>query len=109
LGVLLMMLEVNRPFFASATRRRTSIRYRDVPVPQDFLGASENLGVDDRVNDPFAPDPEMVGIADLLLSQAPRRPVMDEVTHIVLVAKNSVDHVGCPRTAVLVGDLLPIE
>jgi hypothetical protein len=34
---------------------------------------------------------------------------MDEVAHIVLVSKNSVNHVGRPGTAVLVGDPLPIE
>ena len=32
-----------------------------------LAGIGENLGVDDRVDDPFAPDPQMIGVADLLL------------------------------------------
>ena len=64
-----MMLEVNSPVFASVMQadQHLLVRYRDVPVPHDFLGARENLGVDDRVDDPFAPDPQMIGVADLLL------------------------------------------
>src|SRR5437899_2111156 len=76
------------------------IWYRDVPVHHDFLGARENLGIDDRVDDSFATDPEMIGVADLLLPQPPGCSVMHEVAYIVLVPKDSVNHVGRPRTAV---------
>jgi hypothetical protein len=34
---------------------------------------------------------------------------MQKVAHTVLVPKDSVNHVGRPRTALLVGDLLLIE
>ena len=48
-------------------------------------------------------------VVHLLLSEAPRRTVVDEVADIVLVSENGVDHEVGPRTPVLIGDLRSIE
>jgi len=108
--VLLMMLEVNLPFFASVMRRRASISSSGIETYRSAMIVwARAKGIDDRGDDPFAPDQKMVGVADLLLPQPPGCPVMHEVAHIVFIPENPVNHVGRPGTGVLVGDLLPIE
>jgi hypothetical protein len=75
----------------------------------DFLGAREEVLVNYWGHCRGAPNPQVMRIVHLLLSEAARRAVVDEISDIVLVPENGVDHDIGPRTPMVIGDVRSIE
>ena len=86
--MLLMMLELSFPLRASVNAESAQhlvFRDRDVSLCHDLLSAREKILVDHRRHHSKPPDPQMIGIVYLRLSETTGRSVVDEIADIVFV------------------------
>src|SRR6266511_98074 len=84
-------------------------RDRDVPLSHDLLSALKKVPVDRRRHHVWAPNPQMIGIVYLRLSETAGCSVVDEIADIVLVLENRMDHDVGPRSPMVIGDVPAIE
>src|SRR5579872_3629786 len=75
---------------------------RKVSLRHDLLSAREKASIDNRVNYRLAANPEVVRVLHHFLPKPPGRAVVNDVSDIVLVLENTVDHGVTPRPPVLV-------
>src|SRR4051794_27266437 len=78
---------------------------RDVPFSHDLPSALKEVLVDRRRHHVWAPNPQMIGIVYLRLSETAGCSVVDEIADIVLVLENRMDHDVGPGTPMVIGDV----
>ena len=77
-----------RPGRQTKPAQHLVFRDRDVPLSHDLLSALKEVLVDRRRHHVWAPNPQMIGIVYLRLSETAGCSVVDEIADIVLVPEN---------------------